>query len=298
MIRARGEDRLKVGETVTLAGGEFEKNGRKVATFTFQITTKDVHANDQSVAALQDAVFRPADRNSPSRRSQSSSRGSFRWRSRPSMSPRCSDTPPFSAPARHALPVVGPLYPPWDLIWAWKWRDVVAAQPMLSAGVRIFEYPTLIIGVAAMIVVQLSGAWMHRRSPRLRSWADRRAQGDRPSRRRRRCICRRVAKRQKNPLSARRGAGSRARLRADAHRQGRRTGSSNPAQLAPQRRGSRHQGRELGAYRGMAAARDSAASAFGSTRPAPTARPRATTRCRRSGSAHRKSKTRRTSRTC
>jgi type IV secretory pathway VirD2 relaxase len=30
MIRARGEDRLKVGETVTLAGGEFEKNGKRL----------------------------------------------------------------------------------------------------------------------------------------------------------------------------------------------------------------------------------------------------------------------------
>jgi type IV secretory pathway VirD2 relaxase len=30
MIRARGEDRLRVGETVTLAGGEFEKNGKRL----------------------------------------------------------------------------------------------------------------------------------------------------------------------------------------------------------------------------------------------------------------------------
>jgi len=30
MIRARGEERLKVGETVTLAGGEFEKNGKRL----------------------------------------------------------------------------------------------------------------------------------------------------------------------------------------------------------------------------------------------------------------------------
>jgi hypothetical protein len=28
--KARGEDRLRIGETVTLCGGEFEKNGRKV----------------------------------------------------------------------------------------------------------------------------------------------------------------------------------------------------------------------------------------------------------------------------
>jgi len=30
MIRARGEERLKVGETITLAGGEFEKNGKRL----------------------------------------------------------------------------------------------------------------------------------------------------------------------------------------------------------------------------------------------------------------------------
>jgi len=30
MIRARGEDRLKAGETVTLVGGEFEKNGKRL----------------------------------------------------------------------------------------------------------------------------------------------------------------------------------------------------------------------------------------------------------------------------
>lgn len=29
MIRARGEDRLRVGETITLSGGEFEKNGKR-----------------------------------------------------------------------------------------------------------------------------------------------------------------------------------------------------------------------------------------------------------------------------
>jgi type IV secretion system protein VirD4 len=52
---------------------------------------------------------------------------------------------------------VGPIYAPWDFIlWAWKWRDVVAARPVFQSGVRIFEYPTLIIGVAAMIVVGLS----------------------------------------------------------------------------------------------------------------------------------------------
>jgi type IV secretion system protein VirD4 len=51
----------------------------------------------------------------------------------------------------------GPLYAPWDFIlWAWKWRDVVAARPVFQSGVRIFEYPTLIIGIAAMIVVGLS----------------------------------------------------------------------------------------------------------------------------------------------
>jgi type IV secretory pathway VirD2 relaxase len=30
MIRARGEDRLRVGETITLSGGEFEKNGKRL----------------------------------------------------------------------------------------------------------------------------------------------------------------------------------------------------------------------------------------------------------------------------
>jgi type IV secretion system protein VirD4 len=52
---------------------------------------------------------------------------------------------------------VGPMYAPWDFIlWAWKWRDVVAAQPVFQSGIRIFEYPTLIVGLAAMIVVGLS----------------------------------------------------------------------------------------------------------------------------------------------
>jgi len=52
---------------------------------------------------------------------------------------------------------VGPLYAPWDFIlWAWKWRDVVAARPVFQSGVEIFEYPTLIVGLAAMIVVGLS----------------------------------------------------------------------------------------------------------------------------------------------
>jgi len=57
----------------------------------------------------------------------------------------------------------GPLYAPWDFIlWAWKWRDVVAARPVFQSGVRIFEYPTLIIGVAAMLVVGLSrGRGLH-----------------------------------------------------------------------------------------------------------------------------------------
>jgi len=51
---------------------------------------------------------------------------------------------------------VGPLYAPWDFIlWAWKWRDVVAARPVFQSGVEIFEYPTLIVGLAAMIVVGL-----------------------------------------------------------------------------------------------------------------------------------------------
>jgi hypothetical protein len=39
---------------------------------------------------------------------------------------------------------VGPVYAPWDFIlWAWKWRDVVAAQPVFESGIQIFEYPTL-----------------------------------------------------------------------------------------------------------------------------------------------------------
>ncbi len=55
------------------------------------------------------------------------------------------------------LPSLGPIYAPWDfLLWAWKWRDAVAARPVFQTGVRIFEYPTLVMGVAAMIVVGLS----------------------------------------------------------------------------------------------------------------------------------------------
>src|SRR5271156_2378088 len=56
-----------------------------------------------------------------------------------------------------SLPFIGPLYRPWSiLIWAWEWRQIAAAEPMLSAGVRIFEYPTLIVTVVAMIAVQLT----------------------------------------------------------------------------------------------------------------------------------------------
>ena len=52
---------------------------------------------------------------------------------------------------------VGPVYAPWDFIlWAWKWRDAVATRPIFESGIRIFEYPTLIVGLAAMIVVGLS----------------------------------------------------------------------------------------------------------------------------------------------
>ena len=40
MIRARGEDRLKVGETVTLAGGEFEKNGKRLRYVRIQDHSK------------------------------------------------------------------------------------------------------------------------------------------------------------------------------------------------------------------------------------------------------------------
>ena len=48
-----------------------------------------------------------------------------------------------------SLPLVGSLYRPWGiLIWAWEWQHVAAAEPMLSAGMRIFEYPTLIVTVA------------------------------------------------------------------------------------------------------------------------------------------------------
>jgi type IV secretion system protein VirD4 len=56
-----------------------------------------------------------------------------------------------------SLPLVGALYRPWGiLIWAWEWQHVAAAKPMLSAGMRIFEYPTLIVTVVAMIVVHFT----------------------------------------------------------------------------------------------------------------------------------------------
>jgi type IV secretion system protein VirD4 len=55
------------------------------------------------------------------------------------------------------LPFVGPFYRPWSiLIWAWEWQHVAAAKPMLSAGMRIFEYPTLTVTVVAMIAVHLT----------------------------------------------------------------------------------------------------------------------------------------------
>jgi hypothetical protein len=40
MIRARGEDRLEVGETVTLSGGEFEKNGKRLRYVRIQDHSK------------------------------------------------------------------------------------------------------------------------------------------------------------------------------------------------------------------------------------------------------------------
>ena len=40
MIRARGEDRLRVGETVTLSGGEFEKNGKRLRYVRIQDHSK------------------------------------------------------------------------------------------------------------------------------------------------------------------------------------------------------------------------------------------------------------------
>jgi type IV secretory pathway VirD2 relaxase len=40
VIRARGEDRLRVGETVTLAGGEFEKNGKRLGYVRIQDHSK------------------------------------------------------------------------------------------------------------------------------------------------------------------------------------------------------------------------------------------------------------------
>jgi hypothetical protein len=40
IIRARGEDRLRVGETVTLSGGEFEKNGKRLRYVRIQDHSK------------------------------------------------------------------------------------------------------------------------------------------------------------------------------------------------------------------------------------------------------------------
>jgi len=40
MIRARGEERLRVGETVTLSGGEFEKNGKRLRFVRIQDHSK------------------------------------------------------------------------------------------------------------------------------------------------------------------------------------------------------------------------------------------------------------------
>ncbi len=40
MIRARGEDRLRVGETITLSGGEFEKNGKRLRYVRIQDHSK------------------------------------------------------------------------------------------------------------------------------------------------------------------------------------------------------------------------------------------------------------------
>jgi type IV secretory pathway VirD2 relaxase len=40
VIRARGEDRVRVGETVTLSGGEFEKNGKRLRYVRIQDPSK------------------------------------------------------------------------------------------------------------------------------------------------------------------------------------------------------------------------------------------------------------------
>jgi len=55
------------------------------------------------------------------------------------------------------LPFVGPFYRPWSiLIWAWEWRHFAAAKQVLSAGMQIFEYPTLLVATLAMIAVHLT----------------------------------------------------------------------------------------------------------------------------------------------
>jgi len=40
VIRARGDDRLRIGETVTLSGGEFEKNGKRLRYVRIQDRSK------------------------------------------------------------------------------------------------------------------------------------------------------------------------------------------------------------------------------------------------------------------
>ena len=55
------------------------------------------------------------------------------------------------------LPAIGELYRPWAiLIWAWQWRGVAAAKPILAAGMHIFEYPTLVVTGLAMVAVQIT----------------------------------------------------------------------------------------------------------------------------------------------
>ena len=55
------------------------------------------------------------------------------------------------------LPAIGELYRPWAiLIWAWQWRSVAAAKPILAVGMHIFEYPTLVVTGLAMVAVQIA----------------------------------------------------------------------------------------------------------------------------------------------
>jgi hypothetical protein len=155
-----------------------------------------------------------------------------------------------------SLPLVGSLYRPWGiLVWAWEWQHVAAAEPMLSAGMRIFEYPTLVVTVVAMIAVSFYAARRNASARSARFSALGRQEGDQrhwAARCRWRRVCWRMAKWKEDSLSPRLGAIARARFCADAHRQRRGTGNPDPAQLAPQRRGPRHQRRELEGHGGLA----------------------------------------------